>query len=240
VHKNPITMRGLLDRCWLFCYNTPWEEARSVLPPQLEPVTHRGKAFWGIVVSHIRAMRPWPAPWPLGLSYWHTAYRLHVRLQPEVGESVEGLYFVRSDCNSRLMSLVGNLLTDYNFHTAPIRVEQQSDGITVRIESPDYPAEARMSNQRPSRLPHGSVFSSLDEAAAFLKYKPYGISINKNGTANVVKIVREESLWQSRLLEIRSSQWSFFDGRTVSPEICYQVDPITYQWNRGNTVRVRA
>src|SRR5437763_16699429 len=116
--KNPLTIIGTLDRCWLFVYQTPIEEARALLPRELEPVTHGGCAFWNVVVCHLRQMRPKPLPAFLGVSYWHVAYRFHVRFRPRSGPPVEGLYFVRSDCDSPLMTWAGNLLTDFNFHTA--------------------------------------------------------------------------------------------------------------------------
>ena len=103
--KNPLTMRGILDQCWLFTYQTPVAEAQAVLPRELEPVTHAGHAFWNIVVCHLRAMRPKPLPAFLGVSYWHVAYRLYVRFHPASGPPVEGVYFARSDCDSRLMAL---------------------------------------------------------------------------------------------------------------------------------------
>ena len=41
-------------------------------------------------------------------------------IHPAVGEPLEGLYFARSDCSSRLIAAAGSVLTDYNLHTAAI------------------------------------------------------------------------------------------------------------------------
>src|SRR5438270_12511526 len=120
--KNPVPMVGTLERCWLFTYQTPADEARALVPRELELVTRGECAFWNIVVCRIRAMRPKGFPAFAGFSYWHIAYRLYVRIYPRTGPPIEGIYFPRSDCNSRLMSLMGNLLTDYRFHTARIEV----------------------------------------------------------------------------------------------------------------------
>src|ERR671932_694489 len=92
MRKNPVTMVGRLDPCWLFAYRTLEEEARRVLPPALEPVTYGGFAFWNVVVCRVRRMRPWFAPAALGVSYWHVAYRLYVRFYPAQGAAIEGLY----------------------------------------------------------------------------------------------------------------------------------------------------
>jgi hypothetical protein len=234
--KNPITMRGTITRCWLFTYQTPATEAQTFLPSHLELVMHEGCAFWNIVVCRIESMRPKPVAGWLGVHYWHVAYRLYVRFHPRSGPPVEGLHFLRSDCDSRLIAVAGNLMTDFNFHTAPVVVYEDRDAIAIDVKSPDMPAQAILRPQVPAQLPSHSAFSSLDEATAFLKYKPRGISVESSGTANIVQIVRQEEAWLSKLVSVENAQWSFFRGKNVRPEICYQVNPIRYQWNRGRIV----
>jgi hypothetical protein len=231
--KNPLTVIGKLDRCWLFTYRTPAELARSLLPPPLEPVTYAGYAFWNIVVCHISAMRLKHLPPFLGISYWHLAYRLYVRLPLAQDKAIEGLYFRRSECDHRLMELLGNLLTDFRFHAAQLCIQQDQEALEIHLESPDAPAYARLlPDVAPQHAPR-SVFASLDEAAAFLKYKPYGISLDRAGRANVVHITRDESAWRSRLVRVVAADWAFFRSQDVEPEICYEVEPIFYQWDRG-------
>jgi uncharacterized protein YqjF (DUF2071 family) len=235
--KNPFTMRGLLAHCWLFIYQTPAEAVAHLLPVPLKPVTHRGFAFWNIVVSQIRHMRPRGVPDYLGITYWHTAYRLYVRFHPASGEPIEGLYFLRSDCDSSLITLAGNLLTDFRFHQAAIDVREGATTVTIQVESPAAPAYAALRPEVPTERPSYSAFSSLEQAAAFLKYKPASITITHDGMANVMHIDRDEAAWRSKLVHIESASWDFLKGRPVLPEICYQVDPIAYQWNRGQLYR---
>ena len=231
--KNPLTVIGKLDRCWLFTYRTPAELAHSQLPRPLEPVTHAGYAFWNIVVCHISAMRPKHFPAFIGIDYWHLAYRLYARVPLAQGRAIEGLYFLRSECDHRLMELSGNLLTDFRFHAAQLRIQQDQEALEIRLESPEAPAYARLlPGAAPQHNPR-SAFASLDEGAAFLKYKPYGISVDKAGKVNVVHITRDESAWRSRLVRVAAADWAFFRGQDVKPEICYEVEPILYQWDRG-------
>lgn len=231
--KNPLTVVGNLDRCWLFTYRTSLDLARELLPRALEPVTYGGSAFWNIVVCHINSMRPKHFPAFSGVSYWHVAYRLYARLPLARGEAIEGLYFLRSDCDRRLMSLAGNLLTDFCFHTASLQLRQDQQSLDIYLNSPDAPAHARLlTSAAPCLEPH-SVFSSLDEAAAFLKYKPYGLSLDRAGRANVVHITRDERAWRGRLVSVACADWTFLRAYEVQPEICYEVEPIRYQWDRG-------
>jgi hypothetical protein len=234
--KNPLTLLGTIDRCWLFVYQTPESEARALVPAALELVTRDGCAFWNIVACRLRAMRPRGFPAFVGVSCWHVAYRFYVRFHPAAGPPIEGLYFVRSDCDSRLMTMMGNALTDFRFHTAGVEVTETDALVQITIRSPDAPARATVDRAKPAELPPHSSFSSLEEAAAYLKYKPFGISLDAAGNANVAAIRRDEAAWKSRLVDVISAEWQFFEGKTVRPEICYEVEPIDYQWNRGRIV----
>lgn len=232
LRTNPLTMRGVLDRCWLFTYQTSIASARAILPPPLEPVTHGESAFWNVVVCHIRSMRPAPLPDWVGLSYWHVAYRLYAKFRKANGEIVEGLYFVRSDCDSRLIASVGNLVTDFNFNVALVAVSETTESIDCRIQSTDAPAHLILDRSAPPLLARDSAFASLAEAAAFLKYKPRSLSVTR-GCVHVLAIAREEAAWKSRLIHVKKADWRFFAEKAVQPEICYEVAPIAYQWNRG-------
>ena len=232
IQKNPLTMVGLIDKCWLFTYQTPEADALRLLPAPLLPVAHRGSAFWNVVVCHVDAMRPKGAPRQFGMSYWHVAYRLYVRYPASDGTETQGLYFVRSDCDSKLMAAAGNIMTDFNFHTATVDID---DG-RIRVGSDTAHGDAVVRDTAPSTLPPYSAFDHLDQAARFLKYKPFGISVDDRGVGSIVRIVRDERAWHARLVDF-DADWQFFKGIEARPEICYEVDPIDYQWNRAYHVR---
>lgn len=237
--KNPFTVRGHLRRCWLFVYRTPAASARALLPPRLELGTRDGFAFWNIVVCEIGALRPAPLPAAVGLDYWHVAYRLHVRAQTADGKIVEGLHFLRSDCDRALVALAGNAVTDFHFHRASVAVSAGPAGVAGQIRARGGNADFELGNQAPSRLTAGSPFATLDEAAEWLKYKPFGISPSGSNDINVVRVVREEAAWRSRLVTVEKARWEFLETHETAFEICYEVAPIDYQWERGSIYPVK-
>ena len=237
--KNPCAVRGRLRRCWLFVYRTPVESARALLPLQLEPITRDGFAFWNIVVCKIGGLRPALLPAAVGLDYWHVAYRLHVRAQTEGGAVVEGLHFLRSDCDRALVALAGNVVTDFHFHHATVAVSEEASGITGKIRARGGDADFRLGSETPSSLNPGSPFASLDSATEWLKYKPFGLSPCGDGAINVVRVARDEAAWRSRLVAVEKARWEFLEAHETALEICYEVEPIDYQWERGRIVRVK-
>lgn len=234
MQKSPLTMLGTLSRCWLFTYQTPAQSVVPLLPPELEPVQRRNYAFWNVVVCQVQNMHPKILRGAAGITYWHIAYRLYVRFKARSGETIEGLYFMRSDCDNRLLTVFGNLFTDFKFNLASVRVQQDSKSTQIDVAAPGGDAHVKLSNSPPT-LPEYSAFTSLAEAEQFLKYKPNGISISTSGQASVVHIVRDEKAWRSKLVVLQEARWAFFDDKNVKPEICYEVGRINYQWNRAQT-----
>ncbi len=238
IPRNPFTVAGSICQCWLFVYRMPVANAQPLLPSPLHLVTRDGFAFLNIVVCRLSGMRPVPLPASIGLGYWHAAYRLHAWAKAETGQTLEGLHFLRSDCDRWVVEKSGNQLTDFHFHRAAIRVVETDEAVTGVIDSPDAPARFRIERQQAPALAEGSPFSSLDEAEAFLKYKPSALSVESGDTLQVVRVRREEAAWHSRVVAVPEAQWRFLADHQATLELCYEVDPIEYRWERGQTVRV--
>lgn len=212
---------------------------RPTAPPApLELVTHGGFAFWNVVVCEVRGLRP--APWPafVGMNYWHVAYRLHARVRLEPGEVIEGLHFVRSDADRLIVSTAGNWLTDFRFHMAGVDIAQDGKTIEGTIRSREAAARFRLREERTQSLAPGSPFASIQEAADFLKYKPFALSPAGEDSVKIVRVKRNEAEWKSSLVTVEESDWQFFAGCEVAPEVCYAVEPINYEWRRAELRRV--
>lgn len=231
--RNPFTIRGRLAQCWLFALRSPVESVRPMLPAPLELITHGGFAFWNVVVCRIERIRPTWTPTSIGVDCSHVAYRLYARIPGGDG----GLYFLRSDCDNRLIAVAGNLLTDFRFHMSRIRIQETDSQVGVVVESSDAPLRAIMDRITPPLLSPNSPFESLGEAASFLKYEPRGLSVESPERVNVVQIVRDEAAWKYRLLHVVSAEFRFFRAIPAELEVCYEVQPIDYQWNRTRPLR---
>lgn len=230
LQKNPVTLSGRIEKCWLFTFRTPVEAVRSLVPDRLELLERNGFAFWNVVACEVAQMRPKGMPSRIGVRFRQVAYRLYVRYKPK-GTPIEGLYFLRSDCDKRLMALGGKWLTDFHFHHSPIALD--ADSLDVGGE---MSAHAEINRSEIATLSEGSAFDSLYQAKAVLKYKPFGISATSNCKMNVVSIQRDERKWVSKLVAVRNQQWEFFKGISAEPEICYEVEQVEYQWNRGRVL----
>ncbi|HZU52909.1 MAG TPA: DUF2071 domain-containing protein [Holophagaceae bacterium] len=236
--KNALPMQSFIRRCWLVTHRIPEADARTLLPLELAPVTHGGFGFLNTVVARMEAMRPQGLPAFLGLDYWHVGYRLYARAATPDGER-EGLYFLRSDCDRRMLALAGNLFSDFRFHTARIEVDGGSR-TSIRVEVPGAQVELDLSGESQVQLEAGSPFQTMAEAETFLKYKPCGLAPEGRGRVNAIPISRDETAWHARPVQVLNQRWEFLGlFPNAQPELTFEVAPIEYRFGRGRVLEVR-
>ena len=235
-----LTMTGRLAECVLLAYRTPAASVRALLPAGLELVTHGDWAFWNIVVCRVADMRPAGLPAWLGISYQHVAYRLYTRARTADGTSIEGLYFLRSDADNTLIASTGNWLSDFRFHHARIDLRATDAAVELRVNSRnDRRGDARLSASETAvaELAPGSCFTSVAEAAAFLKYRPLGLAVDaRRATLKLAEVFRDEQQWQERPLQVTAARWEFLESlgqHDVRLEWASRVAPIYYRWRLG-------
>jgi hypothetical protein len=249
----PITMNGRLSSCVLLSYRTPAAHVRQFVPPPLELVTRGPWAFWNVVACRVERMRPRGAPRWAGVSYHHVAYRLLVRAPgagPN-GRDLEGLYFVRSDADHSLIAAGGNATSDFRFHRADIDLRDETliggdlelHVIGRRDTLGDVALRVMpLEDGGAGPLAPGSPFRSIEQAAAFLKYRPLGIAVDPlRERLHLAEVFRDERAWRERPLRVIEARWRFLeelDQTDLTLERATLVAPIDYRWRLGRRIKV--
>lgn len=117
--KHRFPMRTTFRHCLLLNYSMSEATLAALLPHGLRPdvidTPRDGKrAFLSVVIADLEAMRPGFLPRTVGSDFTQVVYRAIVRAPN--GE--RGVYFVRSDADSLLMSAAGNIASNFHFHLA--------------------------------------------------------------------------------------------------------------------------
>jgi uncharacterized protein YqjF (DUF2071 family) len=170
-----------------FAANTIWEHAicanlrvrpaalRPLIPKQFDLDLHDGWAFVSLTASRLKDFGAGPVPRALRKNFYQATYRAHVVFTDFRGRRMRGCYFVRSETNSQVMSLVANLLPEFKAHhcaTHPILMARNGDHLLLSVDTGDDPAGKVvlvLDAARPlDRMPAGSCFHSVDEAYNFI------------------------------------------------------------------------
>jgi hypothetical protein len=235
-----LMMIGRLGECALLAYRTPAASVRGLLPPGLELVRHGDWAFWNIVACRVEAMRPLGLPRWAGVTYHHVAYRLYVRGPNMDGVWRDGLFFVRSDADHPLLAWLGNRVSDFRFHRATISLQSDATQFELRANPTTDAAgaaELRAAVAGSAELNAGSCFSSSDEGAAFLKYRPLGLSCDRSGRwLKLAEVLRDEAQWAERPLRVLQARWGLFEAlgqHEMHLELATRIAPIEYHWRLG-------
>jgi uncharacterized protein YqjF (DUF2071 family) len=235
VPKQPLPMRTLFRQCLLANFAVRPDVMRRLLPPPLEPDLHGGEAWLSVVVAEMERMRPAFLPAFLGVTYHQVVYRAVVRHRGE-----RGVFFLRSDANHAGMSLAGDWLTFFRFHTSRIAVRPEGAGLRVDLTAqPDDHADIHAvvaAGPADRALAPGSRFATLAEAQRFLVelYAAFGVD-PLTGEVRAVRI--ERGAWDLRVVESREARFDFMDGSRLFPagsarlDSAFYVESIPYHWH---------
>lgn len=235
-----FSMVGRLDECLLVALRTPASAVSHLIPDGLRLMTRGQWAFWNVVLCRVARMRPAGTPSLFGISYHHVAYRLYVTARTRERGEISGLFFVRSDANSRAISRPGNWVSDFRFHQSWVS-SHVSDGelrMSVRTTESRFDADVTsVCDESGLELEPGSCFSSIAEARTVLKYQPLGLSVQRDGrSVKLAEVVRDEKDWNERQARLVEHRFAAFAGIGVpSPqlELATVVAPIPYRWTLG-------
>jgi len=242
-----LTMIGRLDPCFLLSYAIdPWQ-ARKFVPAELDLITFSGYAFLNIVVCRVDRIRPRLAPRRVGFTYWHIAYRIHVRATFANELRVEGLFFLRSDVDRTFISVVGNRFADFRFHCARIHFSEQGAESFVEVRGvDDHRADAvvRVSPLKSEDSVLSSPFASIEERERVLKYPPLSMAVLESGEyVRLAEVTRDEAAWREEWVGVEQAEWAYLRSLGLEhPRLvrAARVMAIDYRWCLGRTERLSA
>jgi len=228
-------MKTTFQRCFLVNFAVEPDAMRAKIPCHLQPELYEGRAYLSIVIAKMLRMRPAFIPPVFGITYTQVVYRVVVRCGVE-----RGVYFLRSDADSRLMVAAGNALTFFKFNFATVRWEVSEHTVAFSLGSQSEASGCIAANfdvgSARMQLPTSSRFPDLNYAEAFLTnlYTAFGQK-RSNGRVEAVRISR--SPWRSRVVTDRTG---IYDAMTSGALFCkdqvqldciFQVEDLAYYWN---------
>jgi len=238
LQRHPLPIDAHLHDCLTLTYALPAAVLRPLLPPGLELDTLAGNGFLAIALVSARGLRPAGLPRALGRDFFLAGYRIFTRFRAPGGRTIRGLRILRSDADSALMVIGGNLLTHYHYRRCRADVEATGDRLHVGVSSPDGGGDLDVTADLADHsLPAGSPFASVREARRFAGPLPYTFDYEAESDA-IVAIEARRTNWRPAPAAARVDRVAFFDGPAFAgcaPVLAaaFHVSRIDYRWLRG-------
>jgi hypothetical protein len=242
LQRHPFAVEAFFRRSLVLTYAMPSATLQGLIGPGLELDTYEGLGFLAIALVQTEHLRPKGLPTWLGRSFFLCGYRIFTRFVRPGRVLLRGLRILRSDTDRRTMKLMGNLFTHYGYRHAKVEQAVSADGGTfaVRIRTKareaDLEVEADLAH-RPSPLPDGSPFRSLEDARHFAGPLPFTFGYDAAAEKMVVvKGVRKT--WNPEPVQVRVKEATFLD-RTPFAEAqprlanAFYLENVPYSWMPG-------
>ncbi len=232
---HPFPVEAFFEHSLVLTFAVPRAELAALLPAPLVPDTFTEEwGFLAVALVQTRQLRPKGFPAWLGQDFFLIGYRAFVRYPSPTGKRLRGLYILRSETDKTRMTLLGNLMTHYRYHT--VDITQQHAGGRLRIES--QRADFHVALAPPATdvaLPPQSPFATWAEARRFAGPLPFTFSADGDQML-IVEGVREH--WQPQPVAVTSHHVGFLEklgfGQLILAN-AFAVHDILYSWKKGRT-----
>ena len=245
--RHPFAVKAHFDFSLVLTYALPQAVLTPLLSPALTLDTYEDFGFVAIAMVQTKQLRPSLLPAWLGQDFFLTGYRCFTRYQNHAGRNLRGLKILRSDTDKTRMTMLGNLMTSYNYCKAGVKITPLApEQFDLQVTTPNAEADLHVVadiSEAAAQLPANSPFPDLRAALRFAGPLPHTFSYERQ-TNSVVTIKGVRSEWHPRLVTVDVRHATFFVQpmfRGVTPILAsaFYVTDIQYRWERGVVERIK-
>jgi uncharacterized protein YqjF (DUF2071 family) len=238
--RHPLAIEAFFDYSLVLTFALPAERLAPMLPPGLHLDAHAGCGFVAIALVQTSALRPKGLPACLGQDFFLSGYRIFACHQTARGQTLRGLFILRSDADRRSIVSAGNALTHYRYQLARVQCERNARVLSLQITTPKAQADLSVRAEldtTPTELPAGSPFEDWHTARHFAGPLPYTFDYDAQAHGIVlVKGVRKQ--WAPRSVRVAIDRCTFFDaprfgGVRAQLASAFYLQNVPYHWRRG-------
>ncbi len=236
--RHPFAVEAFFRRSLVLAYAVPASALTDLLDPGLELDTYDDYGFLAIALVQTERLRPQGFPSLLGRNFFLSGYRIFTRFVRPGKPTLRGLRILRSDTDRRMMSVLGNVFTHYNYHRADVSMSATASQLDVTIRTPGREADLRVTadlSARPAALPETSPFRSLQDSRNFAGPLPFTFSYNKHAKKMVIiKGIRK--VWTPEPVRVTVHEASYLlaprfkDARLAN---AFYLENVPYLWKPG-------
>ncbi len=238
---HPFAVEAFFEHSLVLTFAVPKAELQALLPAPLVPDSFAEEwGFLAVALVQTRHLRPRGFPAWLGQDFFLIGYRAFARYPSPTGKRLRGLYILRSETDQKRMTVLGNLMTHYRYHTVDIRQEHRAGQLHIASEQADF--HVTLAPDEPVvSLPAQSPFATWAEARRFAGPLPFTFSADAAaGRMLIVEGVREH--WEPQPVAVASCHVGFLQSMGFSQLVlanAFSLRDVPYYWKKGRTEQWR-
>lgn len=211
----PMDYYGELHDVKLIQFSVDLKELEPMIPKELPVRNFDGRGMISMVNVKLKKMHPSFLHSSLGFSYQHVAFRLLLEDAPyNEDQHNKGIFFLKSFTTRPIVVKSGNLMTDYQLHTAEINDKNNLFELKFGDQYLHYAIEEGKPAQRQDWLK--PEIKAIDRAYSVL-----------DDTVRVTQVERKG--WPIEWVDCYHFETNFF--KTARLEGAFQVDEVVhYHW----------
>ena len=232
---HPFAVEAFFKSSVVLTFAVPKEELKYLIPECLELDLFKDQwAFIAVAMVQTKYLRPKGFPKIMGNDFFLIGYRIFVRYANVLGKRLRGLYILKSETDKKKMEFFGNILTHYNYTTAPLVQHFNGNFIRVQSAGTNFNVEVETSEEEIS-LPEGSPFVDWKEARRYAGPLPFTFTYQPlKKEVLIIEGVRED--WVPKPLKVIDCKIPFLDSLHLSEARlanAFIIANIPYYWKKG-------
>ncbi|MGO4912263.1 DUF2071 domain-containing protein [Leeuwenhoekiella sp. W20_SRS_FM14] len=191
--------------------------------------------FLAVAMVDTKDLRPKGFPKFMGNDFFLIGYRIFVRYIDQRDKRLRGLYIIKSETNKKLMQLMGNLFTHYNYSSTDIKHRKTDKGIEIKSVKSDFKLNIVTTKNTEITLPNSSPFTNWKKARRFAGPLPYTFTYNtEKKEVLIIEGVRQN--WKPKAVEVLDYKFSFIDSlkfKEIHLANAFSITDVPYYWKKG-------
>lgn len=233
---HPFGVEAFFTNSWMLTFAIPKEKIQDLIPECLQlDVLNNKWAFITVAMVQTKNLRPKGFSKILGNNFFLIGYRVFVRYQSRSGRNLRGLFILKSETDKRIMQLLGNIFTHYNYTTTDINQVKKDDSIEISSLRSNFKILIEYPQKENISLPGDSPFKDWKEARKFAGPLPFTFTYNP-ATKKILLIEGVRKNWNPIPIKILEYNFSFLNNMQLG-EIklanAFRVENIPYYWKKG-------